>query len=128
MLNKVFLLGNLGADPEVRTTAGGTAVANLRIATTSRRKDKDGNWSDKTEWHSVTCFGKSAENVGKYLAKGTKVHVEGELETQSWEKDGQKHSKTVIIAHEVKFIDSRARGHERAVTGQNPDLDADIPF
>lgn len=105
MINKVILVGNLGADPETRTTAGGTAVGNLRIATTERRKDKDGNWSDHTEWHRVTLWGRDAENAAKYLKKGRQVYVEGRLQTRKYQdKDGQDKFATEIVADILKFL------------------------
>jgi single-strand DNA-binding protein len=111
MINKVILVGNLGADPEIRNTASGTAVANLRIATTSRKKDADGNWSDQTEWHSAVCFGRTAENVGKFLQKGRQVYVEGRLQTRKWQdRDGNDRWSTEVVAHEVKFLGGRGAG------------------
>lgn len=110
MINKVILIGNLGADPEVRTTAGGTAVANLRIATTERRKDKDGNWSDHTEWHSVVVFGRTAENCGQYLKKGRQVYVEGRLQTRKWQdREGNDKYSTEVAADIVRFIGGAPR-------------------
>lgn len=105
MINKVILIGNLGADPEVRSTAGGTAVATLRIATTERRKDKDGNWSDHTEWHNVVVFGRTAENCGQYLKKGRQVYVEGRLQTRKWQdRDGNDRYTTEVAGDIVRFI------------------------
>lgn len=105
MINKVILIGNLGTDPEVKTTNSGSTVANLRIATSERQKDKDGNWSDHTEWHRVVCFGRTAENVGKYLAKGRQVYIEGKLRTQKWQdKDGHDRWTTEVVAFQVNFI------------------------
>ena len=110
MINKVILIGNLGADPEVRSTAGGTAVANLRIATTERRKDKDGNWSDHTEWHSVVVFGRTAENCGQYLKKGRQVYVEGRLQTRKWQdREGNDKYTTEVAGDIVRFIGGAPR-------------------
>ncbi|MBM4375978.1 MAG: single-stranded DNA-binding protein [Deltaproteobacteria bacterium] len=100
-LNRVMLLGNLGADPELRFTKGGQAVMQLRLATTERFKDQSGNWSDRTEWHSVVVWGKRAEGLSKVLRKGSSIFVEGSLRTTSWEKDGQKHYKTEVNAREI---------------------------
>lgn len=107
MINKVILIGNLGADPEVRQTNSGTSVGNLRIATNERRKDKDGNWGDHTEWHRVVCFGKTAENAAKYLSKGRQVYIEGRLSTRKWEKDGVDTWTTEVVADNLRFIGGR---------------------
>ncbi len=103
-VNKVILVGNLGADPETRTTQTGTVIAKLRIATSERQKDRDGNWADHTEWHRVTCFGRTAENVARFLSKGRQVYIEGKLRTSSWEKEGQKQWSTEVIADQVRFL------------------------
>lgn len=104
-VNKVILVGNLGADPEVRTTNSGSSVANLRLATTERTKDRDGNWTDQTEWHRVVCFGRTAENVGRFLSKGRQVYVEGRIQTNKWtDKDGQDRYTTEIIANQIRFL------------------------
>lgn len=103
-VNKAILIGNLGRDPEVKQTASGTSIANLRIATTERRKSGD-SWEDHTEWHSVTCFGKTAENVGKFLAKGRQVYVEGRIQTRKWQdKDGQDRWSTEIVGDVIRFL------------------------
>ena len=108
MINKVILVGNLGQDPEVRTTGGGTPVCNLRIATTHRRKDRDGNWQDQTEWHSVVLFGRNAENAGRFLNKGRQVYVEGRLQTRKWQdRDGRDRWSTEVVGDEIKFLGSR---------------------
>ena len=105
MINKVILVGNLGRDPEVRSTQGGSSVCRLRIATTERQKDRDGNWSDHTEWHTVVCFGQAADACVRFLQKGRQVYVEGKLRTSKWQdKDGQDRYTTEIIAFEVKFL------------------------
>ena len=106
-VNKVILVGNLGADPELRHTPGGAAVANLRIATTEVFKDKDGNRQEKTEWHRVSVWGKQAEHCGQYLAKGRQVYVEGSLATREWtDKDGVKRYSTEVKAFQVTFLGS----------------------
>lgn len=105
MINKVILIGNLGRDPEVRTTQGGSSVCTLSVATAERQKDRDGNWTDHTEWHRVVVFGQAADACAKYLAKGRQVFVEGKLRTNKWQdKDGQDRYTTEIIAFEVKFL------------------------
>ena len=108
MINKAILVGNTCADPEVRTTGSGTAVCNLRIATNSRRKNAAGDWEDAAEFHSVTTFGKLAENCGRYLQKGRQVYVEGRLQTRKWEdRDGNTRYTTEVVANEVKFLGSK---------------------
>jgi single-strand DNA-binding protein len=110
-VNKVILVGNLGADPEVRSTQGGSQVANLRIATTSRRKDQTGNWVDQTEWHSVVAFGKTAENAGRFLKKGRQIFVEGRLQTRKWQdKEGKDRWSTEVVADVIHFLGSREGG------------------
>lgn len=107
-VNKVFLLGHLGRDPEVRYTQGGTTVANLRLATNERRPDGQGGWKDETEWHSVVVFGKQADNVKKYLTKGREIFVEGSLRTRQWQdQQGQKKFSTEIVAQNMRFVGGR---------------------
>ena len=103
-LNKVMLIGNLGADPELKHTGNNRAVCNLSIATNESFKDKEGQRQERTEWHRVTVWGETAENCGKYLAKGRSVYVEGRLQTRSYDKDGQKHYSTEIVADRVTFL------------------------
>jgi len=111
MVNKVILIGNLGADPELRNTAGGTAVCTLRVATSDRRKDASGNWTDHTEWHQVVCWSKTAENVAKYMRKGGKLYVEGRLQTRKWtDKDGRDRYQTEVVAENVRFLGSKGEG------------------
>ncbi|MEW5851658.1 MAG: single-stranded DNA-binding protein [Myxococcota bacterium] len=115
---KVTLIGNLGKDPEVRFTAGGTAVANLRVACTERAKNKEGNWEDRTEWVSLVCFGKTAENAGQYLQKGRQIYAEGRLQTREWtDKDGNKRYNTEVIAFQVLFLGQRDGGGAGAGMG-----------
>ena len=105
-VNKVILIGNLGADPELRYTPNGNRpVCSLRIATTEVYKDKAGQKQEQTEWHRITVWGDQAENCNKYLAKGRSVYVEGRLQTRSWDdKDGQKKYSTEVVAERVKFL------------------------
>lgn len=104
-LNRVIILGNLGADPELRHTQSGQAVCTLSVATTDRRKDAQGNVQEFTEWHRIVVWGNNAENCSKYLAKGRSVCVEGRLTTRSWEdKDGAKKYVTEIVAQNVQFL------------------------
>lgn len=103
-VNKVILLGNLGNDPDVKYTQGGMAIATLSVATTYSRKDKDGNFQEKTEWHRVKLFGKTAEVAGEYLKKGRQVYIEGRIEYGSYEKDGIKHYTTDIIGEDMQML------------------------
>ena len=100
-LNRVMLFGNLGADPEYRTTSSGTGVLKLRLATTERFKDNSGEWKDRTEWHRVTVWGKRGEALSRILSKGSTIFVEGSLRTSSYEKDGEKRYTTEINATNV---------------------------
>lgn len=103
-LNKVTIIGNLGKDPEVRYTQSGTAVCNLRIGATERRKDGD-NWQDHTEWFTVISFGKTAENAGRFLKKGRQVFVEGRLQTRTWQdKENQTRYTTEVVANQILFL------------------------
>ncbi len=105
-VNKVILVGNLGADPELKYTPSSRPLCNLRIATTDVFKDKSGQRQEKTEWHRVTVWGDTAENCNKYLSKGRSVYVEGRLQTRSYDKEGQKHYATDIVADRVVFLGS----------------------
>jgi len=109
-VNKVILIGNLGADPELKYTPSQRALCNLRIATTEVYKDKGGQRQEKTEWHRVTVWGDTAENCNKYLAKGRSVYIEGRLQTRSYDKDGQKHYATDVVADKVVFLGSGGGG------------------
>ena len=117
MINRVTLIGNLGQDPELRNTTSGMAVCNLSVATTHRAKDRDGNYQDQVEWHRVSCFGKTAENVNRYCRKGRQVYVEGRLQTRKWQdKDGADRWSTEIVADVVKFL-GRGEGEGRQERG-----------
>ena len=110
-VNKVILVGNLGADPESRTTQSGTTVTNLRLATTERQKDREGNWGDHTEWHRVACFGRTAENAARFLRKGRQVYVEGRIRTRKWQdRDGNDRWSTEVIADTIQFLGGRDAG------------------
>jgi single-strand DNA-binding protein len=110
-LNKVLLLGNLGADPELRVTPGGQAVLKLRLATTESYLDKANTRQERTEWHSITVWGKRGEALAKILAKGSSIFVEGSIRTSSYEKDGDKRYRTEIIANNI-ILSGRGRGGE----------------
>ncbi len=157
-INKVILIGNLGRDPETRYTQSGAAVANFSVATSESWNDRQTNErQERTEWHNVVCFARLAEIAGEYLRKGAKVYIEGRLSTSSWEKDGQTHYRTEIIAREMQMLDSRGgqdgyrpagqdghrsggadvggpgplprrRNEPTVVDGAADDLEDDIPF
>jgi single-strand DNA-binding protein len=113
-VNKVILIGNLGADPELKFVPSGDAVMKLRLATTERFKDKAGNKQEKTDWHTVVMFGKRAEALNKLLNKGSRIAIEGRIQTRSWEdKDGSKRYATDIVANDVELLDSKRNGGER---------------
>src|SRR5271167_4617377 len=105
-VNKVILLGNLGKDPEVKYTQGGMAVASFSLATTERAKDKDGNWQDRTEWHNIKAFGRTAEVAGEYLKKGRTVYIEGRIHNDSWDdkETGQKKYRTEVIVNDLIMV------------------------
>jgi single-strand DNA-binding protein len=111
-VNKVTLLGNVGKDPEIRSTAGGTMVANLTLATSDRQKDAQGNWQDHTEWHNLKAFNRTAEIVRDYVKKGSKLYIEGKITTNSWEdkESGQKRYKTEILVNELVLLSGREEG------------------
>ena len=110
MINKVILIGNLGADPEMRFTQNGAPVASFTVATTEKWKGQDGQMKEQTEWHRVIAWQRLAEICGEYLSKGSRVYIEGKLQTRSWEKDGQKHYTTEIVAREMKMLSPRTSG------------------
>lgn len=103
MINKVILLGNVGAEPEVRALEGGVKVARIRVATTERWRDDNGNKQEKTEWHSVQLWRGLAEVVDKYVHKGSQVYIEGKIRTREYEQNGEKRYATDIIADELKL-------------------------
>ena len=141
-INKVILVGNLGQDPEVKYTAGGAAVTTLSLATSESWKDKDtGSDQEKTEWHRVVLWRRLAEIAGEYLKKGSKVYIEGQLQTRKWEQDGQTRYTTEVVGRDMQFLDSRGTSSSDSssyddinqdMSSQNlPDsgiTDDDIPF
>jgi single-strand DNA-binding protein len=141
-VNKVILIGNLGADPEVRYMPNGNAVTTVRMATTEGWVDKEtGNKQDRTEWHRVVFFNKLAEIAGEYLKKGAKVYVEGSLRTRKWQdKSGQDRYTTEIVAGEMHMLDSKGGGASAADVpvsteaqnisspGSSETFDDDVPF
>ena len=118
-VNKVILVGNLGKDPEVKHTAGGTAVAKFTLATSERYKDKNGEWQERTDWHNITCWGRTAEVAAEYLKKGRNVYVEGSLRTDSWEdkQTGQKRYQTYVNVNDMVLLGGGGRGEEGAGRG-----------
>lgn len=110
-LNKVMLLGNLGADPELKMTQGGQAILKLRLATTESYLDKNNTRQERTEWHSVTMWGKRGEALSRFLQKGERIFVEGRISTSSYEKDGEKRYRTEIIANNI-ILGGRGKGGE----------------
>ncbi len=147
-INKVILVGNLGQDPETRYMPNGNPVTNITVATSKNWKDREtGENRDRTEWHRVVFFNRLAEIVNEYLRKGSKVYLEGELRTRQWERDGQKHYTTEIVANEMQMLDSRGgmssdtsapsggpsggpsrRSQDELEPPPEDDFDDDIPF
>ncbi len=111
-VNKVILLGNVGKDPETRSTGGGTLVANFTLATSDRQKDAQGNWQDRTEWHNLVAFTRLAEIVRDYVKKGSKLYVEGKIQTRSWDdkETGAKRYRTEIIVNDLSLLSGREEG------------------
>src|ERR1700709_2073338 len=120
-VNKVLLLGNVGKDPHIRSPAGGMTVASFPLATADRQKDAQGNWADKTEWHNLVCFQRTAEVVRDYVKKGTQIFVEGKIQTRSWDDktSGEKKYKTEILVNELSLLGGRGAegGGERPSGG-----------
>jgi single-strand DNA-binding protein len=149
-VNKIILLGNVGKDPEFRATAGGTTVANFSLATTDRTKDQTGNWTDRTEWHNLVAFQRTAEIVRDYVKKGSKLYVEGKIQTRSWDDktSGEKKYRTEVLVNELVLLSGRGEGgdggnysrggsssYDQRSSGSTDDLvssteitDDDIPF
>lgn len=138
-VNKVILVGNLGADPELKYTPSNRPVCNLRLATNEKWKDKSGQLQERTEWHRVTVWGEQAENCGKYLKRGRQVYVEGRLQTSTYEKNGEKRYSTEVVADRVTFLGGGEGGERKRSWGEDsapaaeaaadaPASDDDIPF
>jgi len=115
-LNRVMLLGNLGADPELRVTPGGQSILKLRLATTESYLDRNNTRQERTDWHSVTVWGKRGEALAKILAKGSSIFVEGRIQTSSYEKNGEKRYRTDIVANNI-ILAGRGRGGEQGAEG-----------
>lgn len=135
-VNKVILLGNVGADPDVRYSASGNAITKIRVATSDQWKDKQsGEMQERVEWHRITFFGRLAEVAGEYLKKGSQVYIEGRLQTSQYEKEGQTHYSTDIIASEMQMLGGKSErtqggsGSPRQGDGtKDDDFDDSIPF
>ncbi len=120
-VNKVILIGHLGADPEIRYTPSGQPVANFRLATSESWNDKSGQRQERTEWHRIVVWGKLAELCGEYLAKGRQVYVEGRIQTRQWDdRDGNKRYTTEVQAREVTFLGGRGDAPARRPEGNRP--------
>jgi len=114
-LNKVMLIGNLGKDPEVRYTPGGTAVASFPVATSEKFKNKNGEFEEKTEWHNVVLWGRQAEIAGEYLAKGRTVFIEGRLQTRKWQdKEGRDRWTTEVVGERMQMLGGKGEGGGRS--------------
>ena len=111
-VNKVILLGNVGKDPEIRSTGSGTMVANFTLATSDRFQDAQGNWQDRTEWHNLVAFKRNAEIVRDYVKKGSKLYIEGKIQTRSWEdkETKAKRYRTEIIVNDLSLLSARDDG------------------
>ena len=117
-VNKVILVGNLGKDPEMRSTPGGQQVANFTLATNEQWTDKGGQKQERTEWHRIVAWGKLAEMCQSYLSKGRQVYVEGRISTRQWDdKDGNKRSTTEVVASQVVFLGGRGEGGSGSAGG-----------
>ncbi len=113
-VNKVLLLGNVGKDPEIRASQGGMSIASFTLATADRQKDQTGQWTDKTEWHNLVAFGRTAEIVRDYVKKGSQIFVEGKIQTRSWDdkESGQKKYRTEILVNDMSLLGGRAGAGE----------------
>lgn len=138
-VNKVILVGNVGKEPEVKYTPSGTAVAKFSLATSERHKDKSGEWQERTEWHSLAAWARTAEVVAEYVRKGSKLYIEGRLQTSSWDdkQSGEKRYRTEIVVSEMVMLGVDPSGRpeangtrKRAITEEQGSVitDEDIPF
>jgi single-strand DNA-binding protein len=139
-VNKVILVGNVGQDPEVKYTASGVPVAQVSLATNERFKDRSDQWQDRTEWHSVVAWQRLAEIVGEYVRKGSKLYIEGKLQTSSWEDkhSGERKYRTEVVARDIVLLGARDNGEEAKAAAPSEEsnaepvasgvADSDIPF
>lgn len=134
MLNKVMLIGNVGREPEFKSTPNGTAIVNLPLATTEKWTDKQGQKQERTEWHRITLYNRLAELAGQYVQKGSKLYIEGKIVTNSYEKDGEKRYSTEIIANSMQFLSPSQQSAAKPAQPAQPvqpaadPFDDDIPF
>ena len=128
-VNKVILLGNVGKDPEVKFLPSGLPVANLTLATSDRFKDKAGEWQDRTEWHNLTAYQRVAEIIRDYVKKGSKLYVEGRIQTRSWDDQasGQKKYRTEIIVNDVVLLSGRGEGEAVSARSNTASFDQRAP-
>jgi|SRR6185369_10505732 len=124
-VNKVILVGNVGKDPELKYTQSGVPVATLTLATNERYKEKSGEWQDRTEWHNLKAWQKTAEIVGEYVKKGSKIYVEGKLQTSSWEdkQSGEKKYRTEVVVDELVLLSEKQKEAATAAVAEE-----DLPF
>ena len=141
-VNKVILVGNVGQDPEVKYTPSGTPVAKLSLATNERFKDRNDEWQERTEWHSIIAWQRLAEIVGEYIKKGSKLYIEGRIQTSSWEdrQSGSKRYRTEVVARDIVLLGSQenagenshpngnGRGHQETYASSSEIRHEDIPF
>ncbi len=139
MVNKAILIGNLGRDPEIRSTPSGQSVASFSLATNRRWRDRDGNRQEHTEWHNIVCWGRLAEIAGQFLTKGKQIYVEGRIQTRSWDdkQSGEKKYRTEIVADNFQMLGARSGLEPGSGGGEAPAYsggsggaadDDDIPF
>lgn len=135
MVNKVILIGNLGSDPEIRYTQSGTAVATFNIATSERWKGKDGQQQEQTEWHRIVAWRRLAEICGEFLSKGSKVFIEGKLQTRKWEdRDGNTRYTTEVVARDMQMLSPRGSSGDSGQSQEGPPfpepstMEDDVPF
>ena len=136
-VNKVILLGNVGKDPEIRSTGSGTMVANFTLATSDRFQDAQGNWQDRTEWHSLVAFKRTAEIVRDYVKKGSRLYIEGKIQTRSWDdkETGAKKYRTEILVNDISLLSGREDGgsysgsysHTASAPASNSNMDQRQP-
>lgn len=134
-VNRVILIGNLGKDPEIKFTPSGVAVAKFPLATSTRRKDAEGNYTDYTEWHNIVLWKRQAEVAGEYLKKGMMVYIEGRIQTRSWEDDqGQKRYMTEIVGERMQMFPRKSEGDQATAPKKEkteeapPEEEEDLPF
>lgn len=119
-VNKVILVGNVGKDPEIKVAGSGASIATFSLATSDRTKDQAGNWIDRTEWHSLVAFQRTAEIIRDYVKKGSKLYIEGRIQTRSWDdKDGQKKYRTEIIVNDLVLLSGRGEGESGGSSRSN---------